>query len=299
MNGFRQFEVVIEIARQGSVSKAARTLNIAQPTLSKYLLNLEKSLGLELFDRSTKPIKLTDAGRMYVAAGNRICSTYERLEKEFESIKCVPEKTLKIGISPTRAHFILPELVKAFYKLNTGTKLTVKEKNTTQLNAGLLRGELDLIISFKYDGTNQFDSTPLFKEKVLFAVPKKYKGNSFETIMKECQFITTESGLNISNMLFDILCEYKREEPKIEVQSIESAMALTSSGIGVSLVPSYVKNRTKDDNVFFMEIPQEIGKSVFRNFERQVCIFYKRDVPLEKAQKDFIKACENSIQSIV
>ena len=72
MRKLRQFEFVMEIARCGSVSKAARYLNLSQPTLSKYIANLEEEIGLELFDRTTIPLKLTEAGRRYLAAGDRI-----------------------------------------------------------------------------------------------------------------------------------------------------------------------------------------------------------------------------------
>ena len=59
MDQLKQFKCVIEIQKHASISKAAKALNIAQSTLSKYLSKLEEELGLELFDRTTIPIKLT------------------------------------------------------------------------------------------------------------------------------------------------------------------------------------------------------------------------------------------------
>ncbi len=62
-----------------------------------------------------------------------------------------------------------------------------------------------------------------------------------EEILKVCNYISPEKGLNISNMLTDILRENDLPEPIIEVQSIESALSLANTGLGVSFVPSYVK----------------------------------------------------------
>ena len=72
MKHIRQYEIVLEIARRGSISKAAEALGISQPTLSKLLQKTEEQLGLELFDRQSLPLKLTDFGRRYAAAGQRI-----------------------------------------------------------------------------------------------------------------------------------------------------------------------------------------------------------------------------------
>ncbi len=292
MTQLREFEFVIEISKHGSVSKAAKALKIAQPTLSKYLARLEEKLGVVLFERGKLPLKPTEAGDRYIAAGKRILQTYMRLERDFSQMKSGEDKALKIGISPTRAHFVLPKLVSEFHRLNNDTKLVVKEKNTSGLNNDLANGKLDLIISLKYDGTKNFECVPLFEESVLFAIPKKYQGETLEKIISECEFILTEKGLNISNMLREILFESGRDDAYIEVQSIESALALTNEGLGISLVPSYVKGYGLYENVFYEEIPEEIKGASLLNFKRQICIFYRKDEKLGKSELDMINICK-------
>lgn len=295
MNPIRRFEIVIEIQKHGSVSKAAKSLNIAQSTLSKYLSKLEEELGLALFDRTTIPIKLTEAGERYVVAGKRILDTHKKLEKDFDMLKSGPSNVLKIGLSPTRAHFILTGLIEKFYELNKETKLVVVEKTVAQLNDELQRGELDLIISLKCEGTRQFEDVPLFLEKLVLAVPKKYKEKTTEEILKECPIISTGSGLHISNALLDILYEYKREEPIIEVQSIESALSLSNCGYGICLVPSYVEKYNQYDNVYFLELPDNLKIYKNLNFNRQIAAFYRKGGSLKKSQQDIIEACKKII----
>ncbi len=293
MNQLKQFKCVAEIAKYGSISKAAKALNIAQSTLSKYLSKLEDELGLTLFDRTTIPIKPTEAGERYLVAGKRIIETHQKLERDFDMLKQGPSKTLKIGLSPTRAHFILTGLIEKFYESNNDTKLVVVEKTVAQLNDDLQRGELDMIISLKCDGTKQFEAVPLFLEKLILAVPKKYKDKTTEEILKECPIISTGTGLHISNALLDVLYEYKREEPLIEVQSIESALSLANIGLGICLVPSYVKNYNQYENIFFIEIPEDLKVYKNLNFNRQICAFYRKGETLREAEKEIIKACKS------
>ena len=288
----REFEFVIEINKHGSVSKAAKALKIAQPTLSKYLARLEENLGVLLFERGRFPLKPTEAGEKYITAGKRILETYRRLEKDFFRMKSGENKSLKIGISPTRAHFVLPKLVSEFYNRNKDVKLVVKEKNTSGLNNDLANGNLDLIISLKYDGTKNFESIPLFEESVLLAIPKKYQGKPLADILSECDFIQTEKGLNISNMLGEILFETGREDVCIEVQSIESALALTNEGLGISLVPSYVKDFSLYGNVFYEEIPEDIKEVSRLNMKRQICVFFRKDEPPNEYAEDIINICK-------
>lgn len=293
MNPIRRFEIVIEIQKHASISKAAKALNIAQSTLSKYLSKLEEELGLELFDRTTIPIKLTEAGERYVVAGKRILDTHKKLQKDFDMLKQGPSNELKIGLSPTRAHFILTGLIEKFCELNKDTKLVVVEKTVAQLNDELQRGELDLIISLKCEGTKQFEDVPLFLEKLILAVPKKYEEKTVERILKECPIISTGTGLHISNALLDILYEYKREEPVIEVQSIESALSLANCGYGICLVPSYVEKYNQYNNVFFIELPENLKAYKNLNFNRQISAFYRKGETLRQAEQDIIKACKS------
>ena len=295
MNPIRQFEVVLQISKHGSISKAAKALSISQSTLSKYLSKLEEDLGLLLFDRTSIPIRLTEAGERYLVAGERILETHRRLQKDLTALRDGTRKTIKIGVSPTRAHFILTGLVRRFYALNTDTKLVVVEKTVAQLNDDLQNGRLDMIISLKCEGTRQFESIPLFSESLVLAVPKQYEQLSAQAILKESPLISTGAGLHISNALLELLYAYKREEPVIEVQSIESALSLANCGLGFCLVPSYIKHDCQYENIVFKPLPEDLKTYKNLNFNRQICIFYRKGESLSSAQKDFITACKETM----
>ena len=98
MKTLRQFEVVTEIVRQESISKAAKVLKVSQPTISKLLHTLEEDLGLELFDRTVMPLKLTQAGEIYVSAAQKIVDINSQMTKELSEIRNDSNKTLREDI---------------------------------------------------------------------------------------------------------------------------------------------------------------------------------------------------------
>ncbi|MBE6606052.1 MAG: LysR family transcriptional regulator [Ruminococcaceae bacterium] len=292
MRKLRQYEFVIEIARCGSVSKAAKYLNLSQPTLSKYLATLEEEIGHELFDRTTMPLKLTEAGRKYLAAANRILKIYNRLKDELEMINDGKNDSLIVGMSPTRAHFMLLKLMKNFKSMNSSARIVIKEDTVAALNEKLYRGELDLIISLKSDESKEFEEVFLFNEQTLLALPKKYNDYPVEKILRQCPFVSPGPGDFLSDVMVSVLYEYDREAPAIEAQSIESVLILVNEGMGVGFVPSYIRELCTYDNVVFKEIPYELKEKNKVEDNRQVCVFYKRDKTLTQAEKDLICAAK-------
>ena len=283
---------MIEIANCGSISKAAKKLRISQPTLSKYLANLESKLEIKLFDRGSIPISLTEAGEKVVAAGRRILDAYTQLDCDFSKIKSKDNDAIRLGISPTRAHYILPRLVREFQKSNSSAKLVVKERTTSQLNAELARGEFDIVISLKSETTRDFEAVPLFSEKVMLAAPKKYEKAGAMRVLKECPFISVGAGLRMANVLAKILYEVGAKDPVIEVQSIDSVLSLVNDGFGAALAPSYIAHYATYDNIVLFDLPESLNKHLGSVVERDVCIFYRKNEELTDPGKDFILACK-------
>ncbi len=288
----KQFEVVQTIAACGSISKAAKKLKIAQPTLSKYLASVEKEIGAELFDRKTVPARMTEAGERFLRVGKQILGEYSKLRRDIAKLSESSPDVIRVGMSPTRAHYILPSLMSEFRRLNPDAKVVIRERTTSQLNAELSGGELDLVISLKYDGTKQFESASLFYEDIVLAVPKKYNELDGEWVLRECPFISVGAGLRMSDILRDILAEFGGREPAIEAQSIESVVSLVNHGLGAALVPSYISEYGGYENIVFVELPESVKKRFVRELGREVCVFYRDENLLSQSEKDFIEACK-------
>ena len=119
----KQFQYVLTLVREGSFSKAAEALNISQPSLSQYIKKIEREVGLELFDRTNGEVKITDAGRIYIEAGQRILAIEHQMENAFTDLAEHKSGSLIIGAAPYRAAGMMPTIAAAFKKLYPGDTL--------------------------------------------------------------------------------------------------------------------------------------------------------------------------------
>ena len=297
MSQFKKFEYVKAISEFGGISQAAEKLDISQPTLSKYIKKLEGDLGIELFDRSALPIKLTEAGRCYVEAGKRLMDIERQLDKQLEEIKLGKSSVVKIGISPSRSPYMIPSIIEAYKKINPDGKVIIEERTTAELSERLYRGELDLIISILDENTADFEGEELFSENILLAAPKSLaeKGLSATELMLSTPIISVGKGQSMRQTLYEISEEIGAPSPEIECQSLESGLSLVKRGIGIMLAPSYIEKFGTDENnkeVVFLPIL----RSNSHKTERKVYIFYRKEQFLTKAEQDFICCAKNIIK---
>ena len=107
----QQIEYVLAVAEERSFSRAAKKLFVTQPSLSKFIINLETSLGVTLFDRSSSPITVTEAGNIFIETANRIKDIEEEMMLKMNELSGLKNGTLKIGTSPFYAANMLMKTV--------------------------------------------------------------------------------------------------------------------------------------------------------------------------------------------
>ena len=293
MSQFKKFEYVIAISEAGGISQAAEKLDISQPTLSKYVKKLEGELGIELFDRSALPIKLTEAGRCYVEAGKKLIDVERQLDKQLEEIKLGKSSTVRVGISPSRSPYIMPSIIETYKGINQNGKVIIEERTTAELSERLFRGELDLIISLLDETTADFEGEEIFTESILLAAPKKLCSEEISSLelMLSLPIISVGKGQSMRQTLCEISEEIGAPAPEIECQSIESGLALVKRGLGVMLAPSYIEAfGTKEQNKDVVFLP--IARKSTKETERKVYIFYRKEQFLTKSERDFITSAK-------
>ena len=302
MSYLKKYEYVIAIARKGGISQAADSLHIAQPTLSKYVKKIEEEIGVELFDRSTIPLRLTEAGECFVEAGRHLIDMERQLQKQLQEIKMNKSSTIRLGISPSRAPYLMPSIINTYRKINPGAKIVIKERNTTELNKMLSRGDLDLIISLLDEESQSFERIELFDEDLMIALPQSLyqkEQTAFDILMSNT-LITVGKGLTLWQTMNEILETLGACEPEIECQSIESALSLVKKGIGATIVPSYVSQYgtgEQNENIRFLRLPVDKYPKWENAYRRKVCLFYRREQFLTQAERQFITCVKEEVQT--
>ncbi len=285
MSYLKKYEYALAVVHYGGISQAAEHLGISQPTFSKYLKKIESELGVELFDRSALPIKPTKAGECFIRAGKNMMDMDRQLMKQLDEIKSQKNSVIRIGISPSRTPYMMPDILALYQKEKPSAGVVIEERTTKELTERLAEGELDLIISLLDKNTEGFERVELFDESVLLAVSKE-KSSETDTasdILMSSTLINIGRGQAMWQMLNEILDEMSIPQPEIECQSIESALALVKRGLGAMLVPSYIA-REQNENVRFLPLDKAVGAS----YRRRVCLFYRKEQFLTQAEKDFI-----------
>lgn len=304
MNYLKRFEYVMIINECGSISKAANKLSISQPTLSKYLSNLEQELECELFDRTKTPLELTCAGEAFLQTGQKMLDLDSQLGTRLETLKNNDSLEITLGMSVSRSKYLMPLILSQYSKTNPKNRVLIKEGTTSQISESLTQGKLDMAISLLDEKTRQFENVVLFEERVLLAVPKSLvhkvqtalENNSEVDLRKlrDVPFISVQEGQYLRNALDLLLGE--QVVPEYECQYIESALALSKMGIGVTLVPSYICDydySDADGNMEFYELFCQNDSKIQQTLNRKVCMFYRKDRFLSDAHRDLVTCCKD------
>lgn len=273
-------DYILAISRCRSFSKAAEQLHISQPWLSAAIKKTEQELGLPLFDRSTTPISLTEAGRYYVEQVERIAQIEEEMKHRFAELRS-PGKRLRVGSSMFFCTYVLPELLTDFAGMHPDIQLTLIESDPADLVRKLQKGETDLIIEVEEPREKQIVTVPWASEEVILGVPKRNPINrnlteyayDFASFLKRDtpggrkktvpfslfsgeEFLLLAEGHDIRDRSL-AMCRRAGFEPKVKLQLTQmmTAYYLVCEGQGVaflrSTIPEYV---APTDSVVFYEL---------------------------------------------
>lgn len=169
---FSKKDLIYTIYEERSFSKAAQKLFIAQPSLSLTVKKLEEQLGLPLFDRTTKPIGMTEAGMEYIRAVEQLRSVEDSFQNYIRKVNRMEAGSLDIGSNQLLSSLILPRYIDRFMQNYPKIHLTISDANSTTLENELNAGHLDLIIDNHILPPELFEQQRLTSERLLLAVPE-------------------------------------------------------------------------------------------------------------------------------
>ena len=191
----REYEYVMEIAKEGSFSKAAQKLYVSQPALSGAIKKLEKDLyGIPLFDRAVTPVALTPAGQYYLEQARKIYELRNEIEHHFADLAGIRTGIINIGTSGYFCAYLLPDIIRGYYRLNPKCRINVTETDASGMDAGLRSGQFNITIDVEVLDPEMFESVTLGYEYMVMAVPASFEVNDR---MKQYQ-ISREAILNRS-----------------------------------------------------------------------------------------------------
>lgn len=237
-----QLRYFVAVARAGSFVRAAEEERIAQPSLSQQIKKLEEELGVSLFDRLGRGLKLSPYGERLLPQAEEILAKVEGAKRGVEALKCEDAGQLKVGIIPTLLPYAMVEPLAAFQKKFPLINLVMLEDTTEVLIDLLRRAELDvalLALPIKHD---EIVCSELFREPLLAAVPPGHKLAKAEKIQLATLGLERMLLLREGHCLRDdVLTACKKSKAQFqhffESDHLESILRMVAAGFGVSLVP--------------------------------------------------------------
>jgi len=307
-NLFHRKEFVYTIAKEQSFSKAAQKLFIAQPSLSMIVKGLEEELGTPLFDRSRKPIHLTEAGAEYI----RITEQMQELEHAYKeyilALNNLETGSLRIGSNQLLSSLVLPKYISQFIQAHPKIDLSLIDANSTSLENEISNGSLDIVIDNSVLSPEIYEQKYLTSEYLLLAVPKAFcvnegSGLSYEDILQHkhtccTNSISLEAFSNTPFILMNRNNDTRKQANAIfqeanfvphilfEMDRLTTLYSYVEQGIAASLISdTLVRNIRGVDhsNIVFYTLSTKYNR-------RNICAYYKKNKFCTKAMSSFIES---------
>jgi len=245
----RQVQYFVVVAGQRSFSRAAAAVGVAQPALSQQMKRLEDELGVVLLDRSTRPLKVTEAGLAFLARAERMLAEANLAKDEMRDFAGVGRGRLVIGALPGLAAFWLPEVLGRFHLAHPGIELVLREANTEELARHLGLGQLDL--AFLHAVPGLYTGRPshsgivmerLFDEELVVIVapghPLAHRTSVQLDALRDQPFVLRSRGSGLAHTIRTATAaEGFTPVVAAECASAETLRGLVAAGLGVSIIP--------------------------------------------------------------
>ena len=296
----KQVQYAIELAKTKNFSQVSDKLNISQPTLSKQIINLENTLGVKLFERSTASVSVTPAGEHFVREAQKLLFREEQLIRSMEEYSNEEKGRLTIGISPFRNLFLMPQIVSAVKQAFPGIQVILHETNSDQLRKEAAEGKYDFAIVNLPVDESQLDVVCLEEELLVLAVPNTMVDRLHVPVdagqidfadCKDIPFVVMAKSQEMRRY-FDSLCADCDVLPEISLEvsgGITTAWSMARAGLGATLLPlSFFGNRQFDNNLTLFKLKG-------MDYRRQPAIVTRRGQYLSKAARFAIGLLQQTV----
>jgi LysR family hydrogen peroxide-inducible transcriptional activator len=291
-----QLYYVLAVAENQNFTKAAEKCFVTQPTLSMQIQKLEDQLDVLIFDRSKKPIELTDVGQKIVKQARNIVNESYRIQDIVDQQKGFIGGEFKLGIIPTVMPTLLPMFLKNFIKKHPKVKLKIEELTTEEIMVRIKDGHLDAAIAATPLEDENIKERVLYFEPFVSYIPKNHRLHLNRKIdiseLEVDDMLLLEDGHCFREGVINLCKTFKdqtEEKFQLESGSIETLIRLSNEGLGMTLLPylhTLEINDKEKDNLHYFNEPSPA---------REVSLIYHKS----ELKMQIIEALQDVISGVV
>ncbi len=246
-----QLRYFCAVAETGSFTRAAEREQVAQPSLSQQIMKLEEELGVRLFDRLGRAVRLTEPGQIFLPRARAILSELRAAKEEVAERQSTVSGAVCVGVIPTIAPYFLPSRIAVFSRKYPQASITVVEDVTVQLLDRLRGGLVDLAILALPTRGHDLECFPLLTERLFAILPKDHElARRRSVMMKELRqepFLLLRDDHCFRDTAIEV-CKRARIMPQIVFESgqFSSILGMVAAGLGISIAPEMALEKRPD-----------------------------------------------------
>ncbi len=239
-----QLKYVLAVAEHKNFTLAAEKCFVTQPTLSMQIQKIEEELAIQIFDRTKKPIQLTEIGQKIVNQSKNIVNEADRIQDIVDQQKGFIGGEFRLAIIPTVMPTLLPMFLNNFIKKYPKVKLIIEELNTAEIITKLKNGHLDAAIAVTPLEDEKIKEIVLYYEPFVAYIPENhqsfYKKEIEVSDLNVNEILLLQDGHCFRDGILNLCKNLNNEEKshfQIESGSFETLIKLADEGLGTTLLP--------------------------------------------------------------
>ncbi|WJM11355.1 LysR family transcriptional regulator [Paenibacillus sp. PK1-4R] len=239
-----QLKYFLTVARCEHVTEAAGKLHVTQSSLSKTIQRLEDDLGVPLFDRIGRKLRLNDFGRTFLQRTEKALFELEQGKREIADLSNPDQGTLQLAVTTAST---LPGILREFRKNKPDIQFHVQMVSLENMSRLLHRGEVDFCLSSPPIQGDDIECQLLYDDPIVVAVPMGHRYADRTSIqlteLRDEWFVGVKQGYGVRDMV-DSVCQSVGFVPKYVYEGDEPARltALVEAEIGLAFIPSTARN---------------------------------------------------------
>ena len=265
----RDIEYLLAVAKLGHFAKAAKACHVSQPALSTQVRKFEERIGVLVFERDNRSVRVTEKGKDILAQAQRIAEEVGRLIEQSKVKKEILSGELRLGAIATVGPYLLPKILVPLRKNFPNCQLFIVEGLTDDLLRQLDSGELDAVVAADTFTSEKFIKTPLYFEPFLVAVPQ---GHRFETKkslnpreIDAKEMVLLQDGHCLSDQVLELCPKGKGvKRDAYQTTSVETLRYLVASGAGYTLIPQMAvsKSTSLEPLIHYIPFEKPVGREI-------------------------------------
>ena len=284
----------VETVDAGTLSRAARHLDISQPSLTARIQRLERHLGVPLFDRHGRGVTLTDAGKALYPRARSILDEVRSTEGAIRREGADEAGTLSVGAIPTVAPYVIPAALQRLRTSHAATRVELREDYSAVLAKMMLDGALDVVIAALPYAFEHLDTEALGVDALVVAVPAQHAavraGRITLAQLRDAPAVTLDPAHCLGEQVAGF-CSSRQVSPSVVCRSAQLATVfeLVGAGVGLSIVPAMAAARHNTPQCAYVPLAEH-------TLQREIVAVWRRGAVKSPQARAFVDCVRDVVR---